>query len=221
MSEPTPAPANSPASPSVRGAPVKRPKTPPRSIESAGLLFGTLVLLFFMVLVVASVFEYSVPCDSRFLVVVVFALGVALAFSFIGGTAAAKGQLPLPALKEHPVAVGATGGFAALLIILLVGSLTYASGADCSDVFQRVELRGKVLDEQSQPISGAQITVEGQSFLASTSATGDFEGELHRIRTGAVLTVHVTHPDFNAQTQPMKVSASTIVLANFQLKRFR
>ena len=55
-----------------------------------------------MALVLLSVFGKQVPCESRFLVVIVLAFGAALASSFLGGTAAAKGKLPIPeiALRE-------------------------------------------------------------------------------------------------------------------------
>ena len=91
----------------------------------AGVLFGALTLLFFMGLVIASLFAVEVPDSSRFSVVVVLALGSALATSFLGGKAVAEGRIAIPFLQNHPLKFSTGGGIAVLIIILLLGYGTY------------------------------------------------------------------------------------------------
>lgn len=91
----------------------------------AGVAFGGLTLFFFMALVLAATFGKEVPPSSRFLVVVVLAFGAALSSAFIGGGVAAKGQLPIPGLQNHPVEFSAVGGIAVLVVVLLLGNATF------------------------------------------------------------------------------------------------
>jgi hypothetical protein len=97
----------------------------------AGYAAGLLTLLFLMALVVAGIMTYGVPCNTRMLVVFVISLGLALASSFIGGDQAAKGSLPIPFVKEHPIAFTVTAGVAVFVVALLLGFYTYAK--DCKD----------------------------------------------------------------------------------------
>lgn len=104
---------------------------PPRGLvaaEIAGLTLGTLTLLFFMTISGLSLFDRTIPCESRFLVVVVLALGSAMSTGFIGGTAAAKGQIRLPGQVGKPLQFAVGGGIAVLIIVLVVGWKLYASG---------------------------------------------------------------------------------------------
>ena len=105
---------------------------PPRPwVLVAGLMIGVMTLLFFMSLVGASVFGREVPCNSRFLVVAILSLGVALASSFIGGKVAAEGRIPLPLVKGHPIRFAAVGGVAALILVLVLGDRFYSGHSDC------------------------------------------------------------------------------------------
>jgi hypothetical protein len=104
--------------------------SPPTWVIIAGCLFGGLTLVFFMVLVLLSVFGRSVPPDGRFPVVIVLASGSALAVSFLGGAAAASGRLPVPLVKSNPIKFSVTGGVATLIIVLLLGYLLYIRGAE-------------------------------------------------------------------------------------------
>jgi hypothetical protein len=88
----------------------------PEWFAKAGYLSGGVTLLFFMALVVASIFGYQVPHDSRFLVGLVVALGGSLAVTFLGGEMAASGKIPLAA--QHPLKFSATGGVATLVVLL-------------------------------------------------------------------------------------------------------
>jgi hypothetical protein len=87
-----------------------------------GAVFGGLALLFFMGLVLLSVWGRPVPNDARYLVVIVLALSGALSAGFLGGNASARGTIPFPTLNEHPLAVAFTGGIAVLIALLMLGS---------------------------------------------------------------------------------------------------
>lgn len=103
----------------------------PRYALIAGYFAGGLTLLFFMWLVVLSIRGQPVPCEERFLPIAVLALGTALAFGFIGGSAKAEGTLPnIPGI-DSPITFALAGGVAALLVVLSVGWILYAD--DCPD----------------------------------------------------------------------------------------
>ena len=101
------------------------PQIPPW-FAKAGYATGLLTLLFFMALVVAGISGHEVPENTRMLVVFVISLGLALASSFIGGNAAAKGSLPFPFVKERPMAFTVGGGIAVFVVALLIGYYVYA-----------------------------------------------------------------------------------------------
>jgi hypothetical protein len=82
-----------------------------------GAIFGALTLLFFMGLVLLGVAGHEVPCNTVFLVNITLSLGAALAVAFIGGNASATGAIPF---LQNSLAVSVTGGFAALIIMLVV-----------------------------------------------------------------------------------------------------
>jgi len=89
-------------------------------VAIAGAIIGAMTLIFLMALVLVSMTGREVPCSSIFLVCAVLSLGAALATAFIGGNASATGNIPIPGLQEHPLAVSLTGGVAVLLIMLFV-----------------------------------------------------------------------------------------------------
>src|SRR6266851_292485 len=91
----------------------------------AGYFTGILTLLFFMVIVIASMLGREVPTNARFAVVAVLAFGAALSFAFIGGTAAAHGSIPIPFSEQRPIAFSVTGGIAVLIVVLALGHYLY------------------------------------------------------------------------------------------------
>jgi hypothetical protein len=95
----------------------------PKWFPIAGFGSGILTLLFFMSLVIASVFDKQVPVGSRFLVVVVVALGAGLSSSFLGGAAVASGKVPV--FKNSPLKFSVGGGIAVFIIVLAVGKYLY------------------------------------------------------------------------------------------------
>jgi hypothetical protein len=102
-----------------------------------GAVSLVLTLFFFMGMLVASLFNYTIPENSRFLVTAIVAFGGAIGAGFLGGGAAVSGQLPI--LKgiggqRHPVTVGASGGIAVLIILLLLGPYIVPTGPTLPDV---------------------------------------------------------------------------------------
>jgi hypothetical protein len=109
---------------STRG-PVVKPSGSRDWTLKVGFFAGVLTLVWLMALIGWSVAVRPVPCDARFLVVAVLALGSALASSFLGGDAVVNGRLPLPVKIENPVQFAAFGGVAVLLLVLFAGYLLY------------------------------------------------------------------------------------------------
>ena len=93
-----------------------------QSTFTVGVVFGTVALLFFMFLVLLSVFGHTVPGNARYLVVIVLALSGGLSVGAFGGTASARGAIPIPGTAEHPLTVALTGGIAVLILLLIVGA---------------------------------------------------------------------------------------------------
>jgi Fic family protein len=91
-----------------------------------GAILGGLSLLFFMTLVLLSLWGRVVPHEARYLVVIVLALSGALSAGFLGGNASARGAIPLPFAKDHPLAVAFTGGVAVLIALLVLGSRLFS-----------------------------------------------------------------------------------------------
>jgi hypothetical protein len=81
----------------------------------AGVIFAAATVLFLMV-----IFVVGLPVDeSRRLVLnVLIALCVAASGAFLGGTAAAKGRIPL--FKDSPIQFSAAGGIGIFVVVLLI-----------------------------------------------------------------------------------------------------
>ena len=97
----------------IRFSEVEMPGEVPKWFAVAGYASGAATLLFFMYVALSG--------DGRAnqASVIVMALGLALAFSFIGGQAAADGRIPF--FKNSPVAFSVGGGVAVFVIALLLG----------------------------------------------------------------------------------------------------
>lgn len=108
----------------IRSMEQEKSKIPPW-FQTAGFVSGAFTLLFLISLVFASLSGHEVPTGSRFLVIAVFALGCALAATFLGGEAAASGRIPFVG-DAHPLAISTTGGIAVLIIVLVLGHYFYA-----------------------------------------------------------------------------------------------
>src|SRR5687767_823650 len=117
-------------------------------IASASVL--VLTLAFMMVLVLLAVNGQEVPRGSRFLIVIVFALGAAFGSAGLGGYAAAEGKLPFPGAENHPLAISATGGIAVLAIVLLLGDR----------IVPRVDADQDRTDLRLQKLSGSVVSTD-------------------------------------------------------------
>jgi hypothetical protein len=152
------------------------PSVPPW-FAIAGFIAGVLTLLFFMGLVVASLFSYTVPSGGRFAVVVVLAFGAALSFAFVGGSAAGKGKIPLPFSKKNPLVFSVTGGIAVFVIILTLGYYLYASG-EASDTFTAT-IRPHA--DGTPVITKGKIRLEYGDNAPTTDVTSSGEAEFKQI----------------------------------------
>jgi cytochrome bd-type quinol oxidase subunit 1 len=79
--------------------------------HSFGLIVGAGTLLFFMILVMLSIFDNQVPCESRFLISIVLALGASFSTALMGGSVALEGRVPR-IIEAYPLAIKAGGGIA-------------------------------------------------------------------------------------------------------------
>lgn len=85
-----------------------------------------IAILFLISLVVASVMGHPITDKgTKVLVVFVIALCVALGTAFLTGDQSAKGNLPVPFLKDKPLTISATGGVAAFVIVIVIAYSAY------------------------------------------------------------------------------------------------
>ncbi|MBF0284347.1 MAG: hypothetical protein HQL51_07795 [Magnetococcales bacterium] len=113
---------------------MRRGNTSPTWILVSGYITGAVTLLFFMALVISSiVFGKTIPCDIRFIIVIVLAISTSLSSAFLGGTAAISGALPMRAARENPLKFFATGGIAVFIIVTIVGNYFYVD-KECTPV---------------------------------------------------------------------------------------
>lgn len=96
------------------------PNQTPRWLMPAAFTVLALTLSFMMLLVLLATFDKQVPSGSRYLVVIVLAIGAAFGLGGLGGEAAVRGNIPIPGAQNHPLAVSVTGGVAVLILVLLL-----------------------------------------------------------------------------------------------------
>ena len=83
-----------------------------------------------MALIAASPFGFTIPPNSRMLVVFLLATVLAAGFSFLSSTAAAEGHIPFPFAKNAPIRFAVNGGFAVFVVAVLIGFFTYGKVSD-------------------------------------------------------------------------------------------
>jgi len=111
------------------------PTKPPPWLLVASVVVFAITLAFMMLLaMLATVGNKQVPSDSRFLVVIVLALGAGFGAAGMGGTAAARGSIPIPGSQNHPVAVSVTGGIAVMIVVLLLRDVIVPPGQTGPDL---------------------------------------------------------------------------------------
>jgi hypothetical protein len=95
-----------------------------RWVRKAGLAVGALTLLYMMALALLLILaNVKLSNDARIILIFVLAVGLALAFSFIGGHAAASGTIPLVA--RHPLKFTTGGGVAVFLIVFFTAKVAW------------------------------------------------------------------------------------------------
>lgn len=162
---------------------VPSPAEVPNWFPLLGVIFGGVTLLFFMALVIASLLAYEIPPSARFLVVCVLALGCGLSANFLGGTAVARGKLPLPEpFRSHPISFGVSGGVAVIVLVLLLGRFIYI---EASPAQQGHHVSAFHLESTSRQAQG--LAVDTDTLRLSWSSEGepqDIQAALESVQTG-------------------------------------
>jgi hypothetical protein len=142
------------------------PKGVPSWFPIAGYAAGAVTLLFFMYV---ALFQ---PAQPIFAHVIVTALGVALAAAFIGGDAAAKGSVPIPWIKNDPMAFTVAGGIGTFVIVLVLGWALFLNNASPSPR-ARVSVRAIPETIRVEPLTVADRE-KYQSIYGFGGATYEF-----------------------------------------------
>ena len=170
---------------------ISNKKTPSGWVIIVGAVLGGLTLLFFMALVLLSVFDKQVPCESRFLIVLVLAFGAALASSFLGGSAAVRGKIPIPLAKNHPLEFSAAGGIAVLLLLIFIGKNAFIPNKcddngpyiSCSEGYQSFYTKklklGFCYPRYGWEIDKASIEINAADIFVRKSDKRDVSVHLH------------------------------------------
>jgi hypothetical protein len=149
--------------------------------SKAGVVFAAVTLVFFMILVILSVFGNTIPENASFPIASVLALGLAFASAFMGGDAAAKGQLPSPFLNKYPVQFSITGGIAVFVIVFLFGIELYPSTGG-TEAKHPLDLTGAWhLSDDSMSFYVAKLTQNGKLVSGTytrDNQTGTVEGSV-------------------------------------------
>jgi len=155
-----------------------------------GAIFGLLTLIFLMALVFMAVLGKEVPCNSRFLVAIVLSFGASLSTAFLGGTAAARGNIPLPFAKTHPVQFSVTGGIAVLILIMLICNYTFIKDCgsslieiNCSEGYQSFTTEklkfGFCYPRQDWELDKAAIEINAADIFIRSIDNRDISAQLH------------------------------------------
>jgi hypothetical protein len=110
-------------------APEPGPPQVPDWFPIAGVVFAAVTMLFFMGLVVALLRGVPLPNDAgtKFTLTALLAICAGFTFTFLGAKAVAKGVLPIPFLKDKPIAFSAAGGVAVFIIVYVLANIYYPS----------------------------------------------------------------------------------------------
>lgn len=161
----------------------------PTWIPVAGLVFGSVTLLFFMGLTAAAVMGHQIPPASRSIVVIVLAFGFALSASFVGGTARANGQITIPGTKQvRPISFAVAGGVAAFVVVFALGELFYVN----SRASDPATITGTVFDvDTRQGLPHATVFVKAvNTYDRTTADNGDFKFDDVPDQTGQQVMVY-------------------------------
>ena len=101
------------------------PGAPPW-VAVVGAACGALTLVYMMTLAALLLFVHvAVTPGARFLLIGILAGGMSLASSFLGGYAAANGELPLPFVRDNPVKFSVAGGIATFVIVFILANMVW------------------------------------------------------------------------------------------------
>jgi hypothetical protein len=124
-------------------------------VPVCGFAIGLFTLLFFMYIVLR---ERPVPCDRHFPVIIVWALGTALATAFISGWMTARGSLPIAPHSPNVIKISATGGLAVLIVLIVLGVKFYS----CPDPCELNTAVDQLVDDDVAAISSLRGTAENK-----------------------------------------------------------
>lgn len=103
--------------------------------QNTSLIFGTTIatlnFLFFCALVILSIFGKSVPCEDRYLVILLLSIGLGLSASILTGNINLMGGINIPWVQRNPLKFRAAGGFAIIVFTFVVGQYLYIERAKC------------------------------------------------------------------------------------------
>lgn len=147
-----------------QGQAPESPASIPSWFPMAGYVTGAVTLAFFMWLAIED--RNITTTVGRFAVSASLALGCALAFTFIGGSAAAHGSIPMPFAKERPVQFTVRGGIAVFVIVFLISynMLRPSAASDAKAATPPVPAAASVIQVESASYGlNCKTTLKGNS----------------------------------------------------------
>ncbi len=162
----------------------------PPWLAQAALLFPVATLVFLMYLVLSGT---TITCSQRGIIALVFSLGAGLSGAFLGGAAAVSGKVSLPARLKDPFTFSATGGFAVLVVTMILTDQLFVKrcpeGADSYNFWAVVRDR---TTNQAVPKADCQLKIDDRPVANhETDGVGrcPFEGQHHSALMQGNLTV--------------------------------
>lgn len=83
----------------------------------------------------------------------------------------------------------------------------------------RMMLSGRVADSENRSVEGAQITIDGHSFLARTTSDGGFRGEVVDAMPEEAVLLRISHDLYSTETRWVSLTSNGIDSLSFSLKR--
>ena len=121
-------------------------KAAPRWALIAGFGIGASTLIFLMGLVGLSIAGYPIPCGNTFPIMLLFGLCLGLSSAFLGGYAAATGDIKLPVLGDNPISTAVGGGILFLIIGVAISWLVITNNCDVPAEERSSLIRGKIVN---------------------------------------------------------------------------
>jgi hypothetical protein len=179
-----------------------------------------MALLFFMYLVA---FGRDIACGMRFPVVAILALTSAMASGFIGGSAAARGQVPFRSTKDHPVVFALGGGVAVLVVVLVLGARLYAND-DCvpdpgaSGAIRDAPVVGHVVSTSGKGLANLTVTADPYNMTTKPDGDGTVASTLRGVRMGDRVKFVFSAKDHERAEKDITISSGPIDLGEVRLQ---